>query len=32
MTEFDYQLVDFDNHYYEPLDAWSRHLDERIKR
>jgi predicted TIM-barrel fold metal-dependent hydrolase len=32
MTDLDYQLVDFDNHYYEPLDAWSRHLDERIKR
>jgi predicted TIM-barrel fold metal-dependent hydrolase len=32
MTELDYLLVDFDNHYYEPLDAWSRHLDDRIKR
>lgn len=32
MTALDYLLVDFDNHYYEPLDAWSRHLDERIKR
>ena len=28
----DYQLIDFDTHYYEPLDACTRHLDERIKR
>lgn len=28
----DYQLVDFDTHYYEPLDAFTRHLDPRIAK
>lgn len=27
-----YQAVDVDNHYYEPLDAFTRHLDKKFKR
>lgn len=27
---FDFGLVDFDSHYYEVLDAWTRHLDPKI--
>lgn len=26
MTTLDYQAIDVDNHYYEPLDAFTRHL------
>jgi predicted TIM-barrel fold metal-dependent hydrolase len=26
----EYPLVDFDSHYYEVLDAWTRHLDPKI--
>lgn len=32
MTDFDFALIDFDSHYYEVLDAWTRHLDPRIKK
>nr|MDQ3293282.1 amidohydrolase [Actinomycetota bacterium] len=28
----DYQLIDFDTHYYEPLDAYTRHLDPKIRK
>jgi predicted TIM-barrel fold metal-dependent hydrolase len=28
----EYQLFDFDNHYYEPEDAFTRHGDEAVKR
>ena len=28
----DYQPIDVDNHYYEPLDALTRHLDKKFKR
>jgi predicted TIM-barrel fold metal-dependent hydrolase len=28
----DYQLIDFDNHYYEPEDAFTRHGDEEVNR
>jgi predicted TIM-barrel fold metal-dependent hydrolase len=31
MAELDYQLVDFDNHYYEPEDAFTRHGDDEVK-
>ncbi|HEV8295988.1 MAG TPA: amidohydrolase family protein [Acidimicrobiales bacterium] len=27
MTEFPYRIIDVDNHYYEPDDAFTRHLD-----
>ena len=30
--ELDYKAVDVDNHYYEPLDAFTRHLDKKFKR
>lgn len=32
MTELDYQAIDVDNHYYEPLDAFTRHLDKKFRR
>ncbi len=32
MAELDYQLVDFDNHYYEPEDAFTRHGDDEVQR
>ena len=32
MSDIDYPLVDFDSHYYEVLDAWTRHLDPRIAK
>jgi predicted TIM-barrel fold metal-dependent hydrolase len=32
MTVTDYRLFDFDNHYYEPEDAFTRHGDEEVKR
>ena len=28
----DFQPIDADNHYYEPLDAFTRHLDPKFKR
>ena len=28
----DYKAIDVDNHYYEPLDALTRHLDKEFKR
>ncbi len=28
----DFRAVDVDNHYYEPLDAFTRHLDKKFKR
>jgi predicted TIM-barrel fold metal-dependent hydrolase len=28
----DYPAIDVDNHYYEPLDAFTRHLDKKFKR
>jgi predicted TIM-barrel fold metal-dependent hydrolase len=31
-TELDYKAIDVDNHYYEPLDAFTRHLDKAFKR
>ena len=32
MAALDYRLVDFDNHYYEPEDAFTRHGDDEVKR
>ncbi|MBO0852502.1 MAG: amidohydrolase family protein [Nocardia sp.] len=32
MTALDYRPIDVDNHYYEPLDAFTRHLDRRFRR
>lgn len=32
MYDVDFALVDFDTHYYEVLDAWTRHLDPQIKK
>ncbi|WP_068274021.1 amidohydrolase family protein [Aldersonia kunmingensis] len=32
MTELDYKAIDVDNHYYEPLDAFTRHLDKRFRK
>ena len=32
MAALDYQLVDFDNHYYEPEDAFTRHGDDEVQR
>ncbi len=28
----DYKVIDVDNHYYEPLDSFTRHLDKSFKR
>lgn len=28
----DYKPIDVDNHYYEPIDAFTRHLDKKFKR
>ena len=28
----DFAPIDADNHYYEPLDAFTRHLDPKFKR
>ncbi|HEY7054544.1 MAG TPA: amidohydrolase family protein [Mycobacterium sp.] len=28
----DYQAIDVDNHYYEPIDSFTRHLDKKFKR
>src|SRR5271166_1993721 len=32
MGGLDYQAIDVDNHYYEPLDAFTRHLDKKFRR
>ena len=32
MTSLDYRLVDFDNHYYEAEDAFTRHGDDEVQR
>jgi len=32
MTTLNYRPIDVDNHYYEPLDSFTRHLDKRFKR
>jgi predicted TIM-barrel fold metal-dependent hydrolase len=32
MNALGYQLVDFDNHYYEPEDAFTRHGDDEVRR
>jgi predicted TIM-barrel fold metal-dependent hydrolase len=32
MANLSYRAVDVDNHYYEPLDAFTRHLDRKFKR
>ncbi|BBY04976.1 amidohydrolase family protein [Mycobacterium noviomagense] len=32
MTSLGYKPIDVDNHYYEPLDAFTRHLDKKFKR
>jgi hypothetical protein len=28
----DYKAIDVDNHYYEPIDAMTRHLPKEFKR
>lgn len=32
MGDLNYPAIDVDNHYYEPLDAFTRHLDKRFRR
>src|SRR5688572_11283816 len=32
MSEIDYDAFDADNHYYEAIDAFTRHLDQRLGR
>src|SRR5246127_5586146 len=32
MTNLGYKAIDVDNHYYEPLDAFTRHLDKKFRR
>lgn len=32
MADLGYQAIDVDNHYYEPLDSFTRHLDKKFKR
>jgi predicted TIM-barrel fold metal-dependent hydrolase len=32
MATLDYQAIDVDNHYYEPLDSFTRYLDKKFKR
>ena len=32
MSDVDYRVNDFDNHYYEAIDAFTRHLDPRLGR
>jgi predicted TIM-barrel fold metal-dependent hydrolase len=32
MGSLDYLAIDVDNHYYEPLDAFTRHLDKKFRR
>ncbi|OBJ85518.1 hypothetical protein A9W96_02460 [Mycobacterium sp. 1245852.3] len=31
MAELGYQAIDVDNHYYEPLDSFTRHLDKKFR-
>src|SRR6201998_2105125 len=32
MSNLGYKAIDVDNHYYEPLDAFTRHLDKKFRR
>ncbi|MDT5305638.1 MAG: hypothetical protein QOE48_1308, partial [Mycobacterium sp.] len=32
MGTLGYKAIDVDNHYYEPLDAFTRHLDKKFRR
>jgi predicted TIM-barrel fold metal-dependent hydrolase len=32
MSNLSYKAIDVDNHYYEPLDAFTRHLDKKFRR
>jgi predicted TIM-barrel fold metal-dependent hydrolase len=32
MSNLAYQAIDFDNHYYETVDAFTRHLDKKFRR
>ena len=32
MGNLGYKAIDVDNHYYEPLDAFTRHLDKKFRR
>ncbi|MDC8982736.1 amidohydrolase family protein [Mycobacterium marinum] len=32
MDSLGYKAIDVDNHYYEPLDAFTRHLDKKFRR
>src|ERR1700759_5582103 len=32
MATLSYKAIDVDNHYYEPLDAFTRHLDKKFRR
>ena len=32
MSSLGYKAIDVDNHYYEPLDAFTRHLDKKFRR
>lgn len=32
MTELDYKAIDVDNHYYEPIDAFTRHLEKQFRK
>src|SRR6516165_8365266 len=32
MDNLGYKAIDVDNHYYEPLDAFTRHLDKKFRR
>jgi len=32
MANLSYRAIDVDNHYYEPLDAFTRHLDRKFRR
>ncbi len=32
MGNLSYKAIDVDNHYYEPLDAFTRHLDKKFRR
>ena len=32
MATLGYKAIDVDNHYYEPVDAFTRHLDKKFRR
>src|ERR1700753_3307458 len=32
MANLSYKAIDVDNHYYDPLDAFTRHLDKKFRR